>query len=219
MKGLIIKADRQVLSAVSWYVRRWIERKDKKKHKIDFMILFEWCQLAFFVLWALTLPAAMYVIAGDEAGAAIHVAMWSALGVMEWLSIQYTIRRLKPLHDWFWALRETPQVYEMEKEMCETLFEKGRSERLLTNAGIMGVTLALFLVFWAVQKSGDPNLIVWQYLFVNAVANMIRRYITYVFDFDPPKKRKKASDSISELVQRLWGQLTGGFVPQPSFAS
>lgn len=205
-----------VLNLMTQYIRKWIERKDHKKHKIDFYILVEWWQFGALIAWAIVIPAALHVVAGESFIGGMHVVIWSFLAAMEWMGIQRTKHMLKPLHDWLWAMRENQTVYEMEKAHCEQRFVESRRDRMKWNAILFGITFAFFGLFVAVADYADPNWFVWQYLIVNALVNIANRYIFFVFDFDPPKKKKKASQSISELVQRLWGEFIGGFSPQPA---
>lgn len=218
MKNLIIKADRATLNILTKYVRRWVEWHDEEKHAIDFMIRWEWVQLGALVVWAIVIPAALYVLQGDIAQAGIHVAIWSALAVMEWFGIQMTVRKVKPYHDFIWGMRKNPEFVAMHKQMLEELFVKMRRKRLETSAMMVGITVALFAVFMLVTTKGDPNMMVWQYLFANTIANTLKRYLLYVDDMTQPKKEKKASHAISELLQRMWGELVGGFEPQPAYA-
>lgn len=218
MKDLLIKADRLTLDVIERRVQRWVERHNNEKHAIDFMIRFEWVQFAALIIWGVTVPAALYIVKGDSLGAGIHVATWSVLAVMEWFGIQYTIHEIKPIHDFFFKLRENAEYVKMHAEMLEQMFVKTRRQRLEMTAGILGSIAVLFAVaHFAANNSAET--IVWQYLFVNAAANRLKQYLMYVNDMEPPQKKKKASEAITELLQRLWGEFIGGFnpMPQPSF--
>lgn len=215
MKNLIIKLDRAVLNVLTGYIQRWIEKREYKKHKIDFKIRYEYVQLAALIVWGIAIPAALYVVQGDPFTGGIHAAVWLAIGCFEYLGIQHTIHREKALHDRLFALRENPEYNKMHKQILEELFVEGRRARLISTAFIIGITVTLFAVsHFALQSSPDD--LVWQYLFANAIANTLKRYIVYVNDFDEPKKKKKASEAITELMSRLWGEFIGGFAPMPA---
>lgn len=216
MKELAIKADRKVLQILTSYVRRWVEHKDFEKHKIDFLILAERWRVAALVVWALAIPAMLWAIQGKPIQGAIHVTIWGAMAAFEWYGIELTTKRMKIIHDWLFSMRETPAVYQGEKQRLEEMFESSRKMRCTQTLIMIGVTLSLFAVFTAVSEPGDPNNFVWQYLFVNTIANALLRYIPYVFNFDPPKKKKKASEAISEMLQKLWSELTAIYVPRPA---
>jgi hypothetical protein len=215
MRNLIIKGDRAVLDHLTQYVRRWIERHDEKKHAIDFMIRFEWVQFAGLIVWAIAIPAALYVVEGNTFGAVVQVVVWSMLAVMEWMGIQYTTNVLKPQHDLFWSLREEPSYVKMHAEVLDEVFVRTRRKRLETHVFIIGLTGLLFLVSHF-ALSDAPNNMVWQYLFVNAIANRLKGYLLFVNDMEPPKSKKKASEAISEMLAQLWADLVGGFAPTPA---
>lgn len=210
---MIAKADRALLAYLTQRVRLWIERHDHKKHAIDFMIRFQWMQLGALIVWVIVVPVAYYLLEGKGVLAVSHAVIWTAVGVMEWFGIRHTIQHLKPIHDLFWRMRENPAVVEAIRETLTEHFEETRRHRLQFAAFMIGTTLALYLLMQLVD--GMPLTFVWQYLFANSVADAIRRYLLYVNDMDPPKRRRKASKAISELAQRLWAEVVGGFAPQP----
>lgn len=212
MKTLIVKADRAMLALMTQWVRKWVEKKEHKLHKIDFLIRFEWVQFAGFIVWALVLPAALYVIHGEVMGAVLHAALWSALGVFEWLSIQSTINNRKPAHDYLFKMRENSEYSKIHGEILEEMFEESRGIRLTSTAVLFGITGSLFL-FSLLTHIDQANAAVWQYLLVNAIANGVRMYIPYVNDFEPPRKKKKAPASISDMLSQLWQTLIGDFKP------
>lgn len=217
LKDLIVKADRMVLRVVSHYVKRWIAHHEEKKHKIDFLILAEKCRTGALVIWALAIPAALWAIGGEAMHAGIHVVVWGILATMEWFGIELMTRTQKMFHDFRFAARENPQVYESEKLTCHLLFEESRRRRL-TEMAIMGAFVgSMFLIFAGLTEAGDPNNLVWQFLLANTAAGSILRYVPYVFDFEPPKKKKKASERISEMLTQLWKELTEGFAPAPAY--
>lgn len=217
MKGLIIKIDRKVLDVLTQYVRRWVEWQEHKKHAIDLMIKWEWFEFGTLIVWAITIPTVLYIVEGELLNAGIHVAMWSMLAVFELFSIQYTKGQMKPLHDYMFGMREDPTFSKVHAEMLDRLFVESRRQRLKTTAFIVGITAVLFVVAHLLV-SDQPNNMIWQYLFFNAISMRLRGYLLYVNDFDPPKKKKKASDSITEMLRQLWAGLTQEFVPQPVMA-
>lgn len=217
MKELIIKADRMVLNVLTRHIQKWVEKREYKKHKIDFLIRAEWLQFALLIVWAIVGPAALYLMQGQLLGAVIHTFFWSMLAVFEWFGIQQTTYKTKPTYDFLFSLRGEPGYNKMHAETLEEMFVENRQSRIEGHAMIFGITAVLFVIASLATRDA-PDAMVWQYLVVNAIANRLKIYIGYVNDFDEPKKKKKASESISELVQRLWGDFIGGLTPpQPAF--
>lgn len=211
---MIIKADRAILAYLTQRVRLWIERHDHKKHAVDFMIRFQWVQFGALILWAIALPVAYDLLEGKGVTAAVHMVIWGALAALDYLSIKSTMQSLKPMHDLFWRMRENPAFVEAHREVLEKHFEESRRERLGISAFLIGMTVVLYILISVVE--GAPLTFVWQFLLGNSIAEAVRRYLLYVNDMDPPKRKKKASQTISELAQRLWADLVGGFTPLPA---
>lgn len=215
MMFLLTKIDTKLFNLVSWFVRRWVARREFKKHKVDFIIRVEWLNFAACIVWATVVPSALYLVAGNGIGAGIHFLLWSVLSASDYFSIQITTYKLKPLHDWLFSMREDPRIYEMEKESLEKAFEESRPRRIKQHLFLLAV-LALCFAITYISGMDSANAFVMQYLTFTTAVSALKHYTLYVFDFDPPKKRKKASQSISELVARLWGEFIGGFNPLPA---
>lgn len=113
-------------------------------------------------------------------------------------------------------MRKNPEFAKMHGEMLEELFEEGRQKRLETTGFLVSITVAIVTVLWFVDPSQAGHFVL-EYLMINLAVSIIKRYVVYVNDFEEPPKKKKASEAITELLARLWGELTGGFMPQPAF--
>jgi hypothetical protein len=218
MKAIVIKADRLVLRVMTHYVRLWVERWEFKKHKIDFMLRFEWVQFGALVVWALLIPALLFAAEGHIMSGVFHVIMWSVLAAMDLLYMKVSIPGRKAAHDIIFAMREDPGVSKMVAVMLHEEFERSRRSRLAQNGVLFVITFGLFGLYMLLADR-SPTDFVWQYIAVNAIANMIRGYIPFVNDFEPPKRKKKASQSITELVERLWGEFLGGLSPVPTYGT
>lgn len=216
MKSAIINADRMVLNLLTAYIQKWVSKREFKLHKIDFMIRYEYVQLAMLGVLAIAIPAMLFVAEGQVLNAMLEAAVWTTFGAFEWYGIQMTIQKKKPAHDYLFSLRENPEYNKIHKEILKELFEDTRRVRLTSAAAIVGITTSLLIAATMLTDAG-PDKAIWAYLFLNAIANQLKGYIPFVNDFDEPKKKKKALDALSELVARLWGEFIGGLTPQPAF--
>lgn len=215
MKDLIIRADALALKILTRIVQWYVQRSDFKKHKVDFEIRMQQILLAFAVLWATIIPGMLYGVAGEVVQGAIHVGMWSMLCVFDYFRMQHTIAREKPMHDLFFSMRENERVYAMQKEVLAEMFVSMRRMRLTMIAMVVGLTIGIVVPLYFLHPGDWPGNFTSMYLLIGAAFQVIKIYLVYVFDFDPPKKKKKASEKISEMLQRMWADLVGGLSPSP----
>ncbi len=216
MKNLAIKADRMVLDLLTRIILRWMEKRDRKKHKYDFKIRFGWVQLWAMVIWTVALPTAVYIKEGHVLAGAIAGSIWLMICGFEWWALQQVIHRQKPTHDMLYSLREREGTCEMYGEVLEEMFVADRRGRILGTAAVLGVTAFLAIATFLLVPHELANLLIWQFLVCNAVANRVKDYITYVNDFNKPKKKKTAVESITDLLSSLWHDLANSLTPQPA---
>lgn len=209
----LARADRKILEFVTFLVQKWMVKRDLKEHKVDFRIWLEWRWFYIKVIWAVILPSSILFANGEIFRTAFHLIFWSGLAGLTYFTVQRTTNDIKPHYDWLYAQRENPAAYKIIKEMMESDFERDRTMRFVMYGTLLGITMA-FCILGSLVGMDTPNIIIWQFLFVNALFQVFINYLNYVFDFTPPKKKKKAESSITELVMRLWQSAVGDFAPQ-----
>lgn len=220
MKQAIIKLDRLILDQLTSYIKKWIEKKEFKKNRVDFLILTEWVDFGAIVLWATILPVVMFIVEGDFIQAGVQAFIWSILSAIEYVHIQRLILQLKPIYDRWFSMRKNPDFYRMQKEVLEELFEKSRRERLGLHALALGTGGFFSCIIFVMSMVTDDvaHQFMAEFILFNAVMSVLQSYIHYVFDFDPPeRKEKKAKESMTELMARAWRELVEGFAPVPNY--
>lgn len=213
IKELIAKLDRAALGVLTQYIRRWVEWQDYKKHKIDFMISMEWVGFYTTVFLGVFLSTALYVVMGSIVTAVVHAILWTVFSVFEWYGVQTTIHRIKPLYDILFSLREEPRWVEAHTRELDIDFNESRDRRMM-GVGMLWGFLAVFAPLMHITGYPPDDIMIAMFVITFSIST-IKMYIPHVNDFEPPKRKKKASEAISELVARLWGEFVGGFQPMP----
>lgn len=219
MKKSLIKVDRWFLDQLTDYVKRWIAKREYKKHKFDFLIQLEWMDVILCLVLGTILPVLWYVIAHKYWAATLHLCVWGAFVGMRIMGI-LTTQKLKIFHDYFFAMRKNPQIYEIEKEATEKIFLKSRRDRIFWSISTftIAVTIGSLLIMLdqAMGQIGASTLMAF-FIVIDNVLTTIQRYVIYVFDFDEPEQKKRVKESITELVLREWQRIVGALNPQPNY--
>ena len=218
MKKQLIKIDRWILNTLTQYVRKWIKKNDFKKHKIDFMLKVELIQIGVVIIFAALLPATWYLIAGQKFSAIAHLTLWLLFTLFYLKGMNLTLS-LKKWHDYIFALRKNPEIYEMEKQATEHYFIESRRRRMEGFAMTIGLTIfiSMMLLFLdLVLHQISANTLMVAYFLISNFLSILNRYILLVFDFDEPEEKKKvAKESITEVMLKAWQNLIGGLNPIP----
>lgn len=221
MKNTLKKIDRWILNTLTQYVRKWIKKNNFEKHKVDFGIKLEEYTLYSLILFAVVLSGVLYVIQGQMFTAFFHASVWLVLAAFQYVRIIKMRFKDKPWHDQLFSLRKNPQIYQMEKEVLEHVFQLHIKRRLSF------VGFHAFITFWIVGALGaltwigglgpaiNMTLI---YLVIGWATTSISMYLICVFDFDEPEEKKKVvKESLTEMVSREWQRIVEGLAPQPKY--
>jgi len=223
MKEKIKQIDKWFLGVLTQYVRKWIKKNNFEKHKVDFEIRLTELKIVLTFTLAAILPAVFYAAEGHIFSASWHFTVWSMMTGIYVLKLGRKIAEEKPRHDILFSLRKNPQVYQMEKEVLEEVFETMRHRRLpfiFFDFAISWFFCSMWVLFFYFTplSTSLPTLFVAVYFFVTPFINAIDMYMIFVFDFDEPDEKKKvAKESISKIFLRAWQNLIGGLAPQPNF--
>lgn len=219
MRKTTIKIDRFILDQLTAYVRKWIQKKEFKKHKIDFEIECQKVKLCLLFLLAMLIPAMTFLFEGRYFQAGFQASIWSISVAMAYYRLQQILHKTKPEHDLAFSQRKNTAVYEMEKQVLEFVFIKMRKQRVyfivLDFVVSWFFSIGMFLLcFLFSDLQALLSLVL--YFFIEPFLGILEQYIFFVFDFDPPEPKKKVRRaSLTEIVLREWQALIGGLSPHP----
>ena len=205
---ILYKLDNWLFKICERMILKRVKKSKFKKHK--YHIRQEWDRFEITGLCAaMLLEVFLKIFSHKVTGAIVIIAIWVPLIALK----LYTKRNDKmiEIYDQLWMLRKHPEVYAMTKEMCERWREEDRGIR--TKGLALFISMALLMTFLMGLATFSPiNLWVIFSMWFATIHVQIR----YVFDFDPPDKEEKKSDSkLTDLVQKQLDKLFKQFVPSP----
>ncbi len=213
MKKFLIKIDNLQFKLVKILILRLVRKYKYKHHKFYFLIRILVIDSILFVLCILVLTPLGMSLNRDEISRIIfHMFVWSILFFVTLLIIRLTIQ-VSQIYDFIWNLRKNPVVYQMEKESCKESFKKQRKTRLLLTS-IRIFFLPPFILLFCIHSNNWLEMLLPLFLIIHFyITHFIHDYTLYVFDLEPPKKKKKkvkASDSLTEIMKGVFKKLIEG---------
>lgn len=209
IKVFVVNLDRKIRDVVTKIVLAWEEKYDYEKHKMDAFLAFNKKRIVIFLTMFIAVAPVLRFFSGEVQSAMILFCtnvVFAALVIH--LDTAMTEDR-KRNGDMLRQLGKSPEEARVVNEVTRMVFEKTRKDRLAMTGASMGIVWGICFLVLAFLPNDPASLVQWFALMMNVVAENLARYIFYVEDAIPPKKKKDVKHSITEVVMAAWRALIG----------
>lgn len=224
MKKFFIKLDLKLFKLVEAYI---LKRVAKTKHKKNKFFIMADIEKKLFYFWLVVGPiysVLKVAVLGNFIYLGSGIAITAIYASLAFLSYKF-MKAKGDDYEFLFQNRKHPIVYEGVKNATKQVFEINRSYRSFSLKLKAGVGVFLFIANIGVILTSPLMYSLFSMLFDLfiifdiLVVGTIYLYIREIFDFDPPKpKKRKQKESLTELVLQQWKRLlqNPGFVPSPT---
>lgn len=191
--------DKKLLDLVTWLILKWVKKHKYAKHKMDFFLMVVGWEAA---IWIASIIVNFATGKRNGINLVVNGVILAAITTLE--GAKYLVlQKEKEYYDWLWEYRKNPNVYKATKEHCEHWFQAPHHKKQ------RHIVLVFFLVFLVLL------IVVHSVISIVYVSFILSLYKECIFDMDePPKKEKKAINSLTEITLRAWQSLTGSLNPK-----
>ena len=213
------KLDRKLLKACSIIMLPRVRKAKGRQNKFHFFIKIIKTNCIILAICFLGIgPLGWRMIGEPMWFVAILIAMWGGIIILE-MKKMYDFEEVALLYHIAIFTNKNAKQLKIFKEGIEAQFNNSRKHRIFFVYAVLAwFCLVVFLesVFIVIGERSilltiaHLGILYLQYRFI------ISRYIYYIDDLTPPKSRKRARQSITDLVKKTWENLIKNPLPSPS---